>query len=103
MSGTVMAGATAYAHKQAAIQRRMATLFINDWWHLLEKLPSQEAPWLEGYDCPAANKCSRLVSNVKVYHLTPPPDLSNDGTISDAADGCPRFTTDVHAQGSEHY
>ena len=64
---TTSDGVTAYANKQADIQLRLATTFIDDWYPLLAQLPSN-IEWLKQYPRPSESKRRRLISNVRLYH-----------------------------------
>ena len=86
IDSVTMVGIAAYANKQADIRRRMVTTFVNDWYHLLEKLPSK-VEWLEKYPRPPEIKRRRLVSNVKLYHpdsYDPQTDPLDDDADADA-------------------
>ena len=61
------AGITAYAYKQANVQRSLIKVFINDWYEVLTDQP-HAAPWLREYSPPAENRRRRLVNNVRLYH-----------------------------------
>ena len=86
---TAVNGITVYAKKQADIQRRMAKLFLEDWYHLLARLPFK-VKWLKNYPRPPEIKRRRLISNVRLYHISsynPQTDpLEAGGEISDDED-----------------
>ena len=93
IDATVVAGIKAYAHKQADVQLGMASIFVDDWYHLLEKLPF-EVPWLRRFPRPPETKRHRLVSNVQLYHSgshTPELDLF-EGEIT-----CGIVDSDLHS------
>ena len=97
IDATTIAGIVAYAKKQADIRRRMAKIFLDDWYSLLKRLPldlehlALNIEWLEEYPRPVGVKRRRLVSNVKLYHpdhYDPEIDLSGaDEIVSDHEDG----------------
>lgn len=64
---TTVAGIAAYAHKQASTYRRMVSIFVNDWYPLLEQT-SGNLSWLKEYPRPQHTKRHRLISNVQLYH-----------------------------------
>lgn len=89
-----VAGIAAFANKQADVQRRMISTFVNDWYHPLEQL-SFNLPWLKQYPRPPEPKRQRLCSNVQLYHpnsYAPHTDTA-DELISDEIDGGPPDTT----------
>ncbi|KAF9782887.1 hypothetical protein BJ322DRAFT_1110770 [Thelephora terrestris] len=95
IDATVGAGIKAYAHKRADIQRRMASIFVDDWYHLLETLPF-EVQWLKQFPRPPENKRHRLVSNVQLYHSglhTPELDPSEDEITCDVVESNPHSPT----------
>lgn len=67
IDNTTVAGIAAYARKQADVQRKMAKIFLNHWYPLLEQ-PSLKPNWLKKYPRPPENKHRRLISNVTLYH-----------------------------------
>ena len=67
----VVSGATAYAYKQADIQRKLIGVFFTEWYDVLESQPLA-ASWLKKYPRPPADHRHRLVSNVKHYHSNIP-------------------------------
>ena len=79
------AGISAYAHKQAALYRKLVDIFVNDWYPCLKK---KSPPWLEEYPAPPPAKRGCLVSNVKRYHgsSAPPSDPSGDSESEDDGD-----------------
>ena len=76
----------------------MASIFVNDWYHLLENLPF-EVQWLKKFPRPPENKRCRLVSNVQLYHsgLHAPDtlelDLSEGEIAYDVVDSNPHSLT----------
>ena len=68
----VVSGATAYAYKQADIQRKLVGVFLDDWYDILENQPLA-ASWLSKYPRPSTDPRHRLISNVQLYHLAPHP------------------------------
>jgi hypothetical protein len=80
-----MAGISAYAHKQAALYRKLVDIFINNWYECL-KAKSLGSPWLEAYPEPPPAKRGRLVSNVKHYHDTSKSPINAAGD-SESEDG----------------
>jgi len=92
------AGINAYAHRQADVYRRMITVFIQDWFTLLES-NELASSWLPNYPAPFQQvDRRRLVSNVNLYHPNAPPaeiDLVVVDTIPDVGDVDP--TGDVSA------
>ena len=89
IGATTIAGIAAYANKQAAIQRGMVKIFIDDWYHLLKQLPLKPK-WLKKYPCPPEPKRRRLVSNVKLYHpdsYAPEDDPPDVGDVTFGDDG----------------
>ena len=71
-----VAGIVAYAYKQADIRSRMVTSFVNAWYHLLEKEPS-EIPWLKKFPRLPEIKRNRLPSSIQLHHpesYIPQPD-----------------------------
>jgi hypothetical protein len=86
LSLETIAGATAYAYKQAGIQRKLVRVFVEDWYAILENQPLAAA-WLKQYPRPSEDPRHRLASNVKRYHSTPTPctDTPQAGNISSNA------------------
>jgi len=85
---TTVAGAAAYAHKQAKIHRQLIPTFINDWYEILEGQPLA-APWLESYDRPPKNQRRRLECNVKLFHSSSPaPPVDARDVNDDAPSNC---------------
>ena len=82
---TTIAGAVAYAHKQADIQRKMAEVFLGTWYEILKDQPLA-ASWLCNHPPPQTNKRRRLANNITLYHSTSIPPV---GTlqVSDASSG----------------
>jgi len=76
------AGITAYAYKQASIQRGLIKVFIKDWYDILTDRP-HATPWLHDYSPPAENRRRRLVSNVQLYHSSSSPRVDTPHTIND--------------------
>ena len=70
VEGAVVAGTSAYAHKQAVVYSKMVDVFVNDWYGHL-KTKSLGSSWLQCYRSPSATKRRRLPSNVRLYHSTP--------------------------------
>ena len=64
---TTAAGITAYAYKQASIQREMIEVFIDDWYEPLGQ-KSLGSDWLGAWAAPSGNKRQRLPSNVRLFH-----------------------------------
>ena len=62
-------GIAVYTKKQADIQRRMAKLFFEDWYHRLSQLPF-EVKWLKKYPHPAEVQRCCLILNVWLYHIS---------------------------------
>ena len=77
----VVSGATAYAYKQADIQRKLVRVFLDDWYEVLENQPLA-ASWLGKYPRPSMDHRHCLVSNVKLYHSTPHPGTPKVHNIS---------------------
>ena len=77
----VVSGATAYAYKQADIQRKLVKVFLDDWYEDLENQPLA-AFWLSRYPRPSMDHRHRLVSNVTLYHSTPHPGTHEVRDIS---------------------
>ena len=100
-------GVTAYANKQADIQLKLATTFIDDWYHILAQLPSN-IEWLKKYPRPTEIKRRRLISNVQLYHsdqYNPQTDSLDTGeTASDDEDvkGSPNMTDDYLEEFIDH-
>ena len=67
VDATTGLGISAYAHKQAAVYRKLVNIFVGDWYECLHK-KSLGLPWLEKYPAPSPNKRQRLPSNVQLYH-----------------------------------
>ena len=82
LGSTTVAGAVAYAYKQADIQRRLVEVFLKEWHGVLEDQPLA-APWLCDYALPQASHRRRLVNNIKLYHSasTPPVDAPQVNAI----------------------
>ena len=80
-------GISAYAHKQAAVYRTLVKVFVDDWHGCLTS-KSLGSSWLEKYSTPPTVKRHRLVSNVQLYHSSPPPsdgaELEPDPDVDDA-------------------
>ena len=72
-------GFSAYAHKQAAMYRKLVAVFVRDWYDCLNQR-SLGWSWLKEYSIPSLTKRHRLVSNVQLYHCTPVP--SSEGAHS---------------------
>lgn len=72
LNSATIAGAVAYAHKQAGIQRKLIQVFLGDWYSMLENQPFAAA-WLKNYPPPIEEPRHRLASNVKLYHSAPAP------------------------------
>ena len=95
-------GVTAYGKKQADIYRRMAKLFIDDWYHRLARLPFK-VKWLKNYPRPLKIKRNRLVSNIRLYHnasydpQTDPLEAVEE-TSDDEDVGGPRHTTNDYLE-----
>ena len=81
---TTAAGITAYAYKQAIIQREMISVFINDWYELLEE-NSLGSYWLYDWATSAGDKRRRLPSNVRIFHS----DSSASSTPRTGTPGAP--------------
>lgn len=60
-------GICAYAHRQASVCRRMITVFLHDWFALLES-NDLGSSWTSKYPRPPPIDRHRLVSNVNLYH-----------------------------------
>jgi len=71
LDAATVAGAAAYAHKQANIHRELIKVFINDWYEILEGQPLA-ASWLKNYSRPPKRHRRRLECNVKLYHSSSP-------------------------------
>lgn len=92
---STMVGMAAYAYKQAEIQRRMVTTFVNEWRKTLND-HSPSSSWLEGYPSSPDDKRRRLISNVRLYHpasYDPSTDTTNE-SISMSPDGAEAFYQD---------
>ena len=74
LGSAAIAGAIAYAYKQADVQRKLVRVFLNDWYDVLLAQPLANS-WLSNYSCPFTDNRHRLVSNAKLYHSTPQPDI----------------------------
>ena len=70
VEGAIVAGTSAYAHKQAVVYSKMVDIFVNDWYGHL-KTKSLGSSWLQCYCSPSATKHCRLPSNIRLYHSTP--------------------------------
>jgi len=86
LASAVTTGATAYAHKQADIQRNLIKVFINDWYEVLEKQPLASS-WLRKYPRPPEYQRHRLICNVRRYHSNSPAP-GNTARISDISPSC---------------
>ena len=71
MDKEIVAGARAYAARQAALYRKLINIFIQDWYECLET-KSLRSGWLSEYPRPEACRRRRLQSNVATYHLFTP-------------------------------
>ena len=99
IDSATLAGIAAYANKKADVQRRMVSIFVSDWYRLLEQLPldlpllkgSLDLSWLKKYTPPPAAKRNHLVSNAHLYHSdlnVPQTDPLDAGeVVSDMSDG----------------
>ena len=67
VDNTTKHGISAYAHKQAAIYRKLVDVFILNWYECL-KQKSLGSSWLKDYPIPPPVKRQRLTSNVHLYH-----------------------------------
>ena len=63
MDSITATGISAYAHKQAAMYRKMINVFVDDWYQYLDT-NSLGSSWLSHYCGPPATKRRRLPSNV---------------------------------------
>lgn len=91
-----VAGIAAFANKQADIQKRMASTFVNDWYHPLERL-SFNLPWLKQYPRPPEPKRQRLRPNVQLYHpesYTPDTNIPDELTSDEIGGGPLSMTTE---------
>ena len=88
---TTVAGAAAYAYKQAKIHRQLVTLCITDWYEILEGQPLAK-PWLENYDRPPKSQCRRLGCNVKLFHSSSPAPRVDAHDANNAPSGCDQDT-----------
>ena len=79
-------GIAAYTRKQAAVYRKLVKIFVDDWHECLTSR-SLGSPWIEKYSTPPTIKRHRLVSNVQLYHSSPPPsddaELAQDLDVED--------------------
>lgn len=64
------AGVVAYARKQANLQRKLITVFIDGWRDILEGQPLA-ASWFGKHPHPPKNQRRRLPCNVQLYHSAP--------------------------------
>ena len=88
-----VAGIVAFTNNQANAQWRMASRFVNNWYHLLKQL-SFELPWLKQYPCSPESKHQHLHSNVQLYYpdtYTPHTNIP-DELISNGIDSNPLST-----------
>lgn len=98
------AGIRAYAARKAALYRKLADIFIQDWYECLI-LKSLGSDWLSEYPRPEVVRRRKLPSNVAAYHSTSQlPDDINDALPndppSDAEISADELTDDV---GTDFY
>jgi len=87
LASAIATGATAYAYKQASIQRNLIKTFISDWYEILEKQPLASS-WLHKYPRPPENQRHRLICNVQRYHSSSPA-LGKTVRVDNVSPSCP--------------